>query len=182
MHGGQRLAARRADQGPFGDRRGADASADRGGDGGERQVQTAARQVGPRHADLRRRLCECGLGVVEGLAADRIDVDQPFEAVTLDLGLVQGRLCALQGGLRAFDLGAERGRIDLVQRLARTHRRAFSEQTTLDDAADLRADFSDTDRDDPPRQGVAQLDQADCDGGDADFGRGRRRSLVGAAA
>jgi len=111
------------------------------GNSGEAHIDLrhAKRRTALRNRRIRRpRLCD-GVGVV--LLGDRLHLGQgcvTLRARPRRYGIGAGAL-QVRGGLRL--LGCVDARVDLVERLALAHDRAFAEQPPLDHARDLRPDI-----------------------------------------
>nr|WP_255511676.1 hypothetical protein [Mitsuaria sp. TWR114] len=118
-------------------------------------VQLHARGVerGAGHGHVGLGLPQRAGAVVGALAAERVGLEQLGVALGAGAGDGHLGLGLLQIGRGARALGLVAGGIELVERLAGAHRRAFLEEPLLDDAADLRADLGDLAR----RQAARQL-------------------------
>jgi hypothetical protein len=130
-----------AEQGAFGDHRAAGDAAHRGGDGGVGEVQLGLAQggLGGLHGGHGDAVVGAG-GVVFALA-DGLLGQQALEAGGFALGLLDAGLGLGELGPGLGDGGLEGRPVDLVERLAGLHRRAFVEHALLEDAADAGADL-----------------------------------------
>lgn len=158
LYGRQRLGLIGGDQGALGDRRSADAAADRRGDARVSKCDPAALHGSFGGHDVGFGLT-CGRGgILEILRADRIDLDQFRSTFEIELRSHERRLRARQCGVGAVVPGSVGCVFELVERLVGLDQAAFGEQAALDDTADLRAHLGHQEGDRAPRQFAGQHD------------------------
>ena len=121
-------------------------AARRRGDAGELDVERLRPGVGARRPDLRLRLAQRRLRVVELLLADRLQVEQLLLAVERRLGDGGGGDVARLVGLRLFEHRLERPRIDRHQQLALADELPVAEVQGLQIARNARPDVDLVDR------------------------------------
>ena len=167
----QRIRLVCRDQRAFGDARQPDAPANRGRDASEAHVDLRC----PKSRAVLRdrgiglpRLCK-GVGII--LLGDRLHLGERLVALGAGPRRDGASPGALQvgGGLRL--LGRVNARVDLVERLALAHDRAFAEQSALDDSRDLRPDIGDLIGSDPSGQFLLQWGASHLDDDEADLSR-----------
>ena len=130
------------------------------------------REVGLREGIFRRRV----LGVLHG---DCTTFEQGLRAICFTLRELEPRASTLERGLRARDLDAIDARVDLIEALPLLHRLALDEQTTAQNAAHLRAQFSGAQGDHATGQDILHGGRFGMHGDDADLDRASRRTLFG---
>jgi hypothetical protein len=107
------------------------------------EVDPRALDGGPGRGDARLRPQERRLRVVVVLLADRVDLDEPREALGPRPGGREVRLGDGERRLRLVVRGPVGGGVDLVQQAARLDVPALLEGPLLDDAVHLGADLGD---------------------------------------
>ena len=176
-----RLVSFCTDERALADQRRADDAVDRRAHGGVVEIEFGAREFGLAALDLgmglalgRDRLLVLGFGR-GALAGERGD------AVRLLRGLHQHGLGLGDRRLGGHHLDLERTRIDAVERIARLHLAALTEQALDDDAGDARPHVGDARRRDAARQlahhgARLRLDDDDADVRIDGLGSGDRRT------
>jgi hypothetical protein len=159
------------------DRRPADPPGDRGLQRRVRQVDPRALHRGAGRGDARFRPEKGRGGVVVVLLADRVDLDEPLEALGQRPGGREVRLGDGEDRLRLVVGRLVWGGVDLVEAAAGLDVGALFKEPLLDDAVDLRAHLGDQVGSRPTRQLRRQHHPLRVDGDRAHLDRARRGRL-----